>query len=74
MAALERARGNLQALKIQLDKTRVIAPFDAYITRKSTEVGQWVSPGDPVVELVETVRVKVKLKSRAPRCKSILQL
>ncbi|QNN24592.1 efflux RND transporter periplasmic adaptor subunit [Planctomycetales bacterium ZRK34] len=60
-AALERARGNLQALKIQLDKTRVIAPFDAYITRKSTEVGQWVSPGDPVVELVETVRVKVKL-------------
>jgi RND family efflux transporter MFP subunit len=60
-AALNRAKGNLQMLEIQLDKTRVIAPFDAYVTRKSTEVGQWLSAGDPVVELVETVRVKVKL-------------
>lgn len=60
-AALNRAKGNLRMLEIQLDKTRVIAPFDAYITHKNTEVGQWLSAGDPVVELVETVRVKVKL-------------
>ncbi|MBI1367447.1 MAG: efflux RND transporter periplasmic adaptor subunit [Planctomycetes bacterium] len=61
-AVLAQMKAKRDRLNVQLEKTKVIAPFDAFITRKSTEVGQWVAPGDPVVELVETQRVKVKLE------------
>ncbi|MCG3138465.1 MAG: p-hydroxybenzoic acid efflux pump subunit AaeA [Phycisphaerae bacterium] len=47
--------------KTNLQKIRIAAPFDGYITRLYTEVGQWISIGDQVVEIIdlETVQVRV---------------
>ena len=67
-ARLELAKAQQQAaaagaarIKQQIDYTTVLSPFDAFVVRKGTEVGQWVNPGDTVAELVVTERVKIKL-------------
>ena len=36
----------------QLDRCEIRAPFDAVVTKKLSEQGQWVSPGSGVVEIV----------------------
>lgn len=60
-ARLERNKAELRHLEQRIQKTEVRAPFDGYVVRKETELGQWINPGDPVAEVVETVRVKVQL-------------
>ncbi|MDH3583672.1 MAG: efflux RND transporter periplasmic adaptor subunit [Phycisphaerae bacterium] len=60
-AVLQRGQAQRDELKERLNKTVIRAPFDAFIVRKQTELGQWLAAGDPVVELVEISRVKVRL-------------
>ena len=45
-AQLDRARHDLA-------RCRVTAPFDARVTRSSVEIGQWVSPGSPLLSLAD---------------------
>ncbi len=45
MAAVERA-------KLDLERTRIVAPFDAQILRRSANVGSQVGPGDDLGQLV----------------------
>ena len=45
----------------QLQKTRVVAPFDGWVTQEFTEVGQWIQAGGPIVELVDLSRVQVEV-------------
>jgi len=37
----------------------IVAPFDGYVTKEHTEVGQWIAKGSPVVEVVEVGQVDV---------------
>jgi len=60
-AVAQRTRNELDRLDEIIRKTEVKAPFDAYIVLKHTEVGQWADSGDPIVELVMTSGVKVRL-------------
>lgn len=50
LVSLERAGTNLAKLD-------VIAPFSGTVVKKHVEVGQWVSPGSPVVEIVSAGRI-----------------
>jgi len=54
-------------LAYELEQTRIKAPFSGAITAKLTEVGQWVSEGEEVVELLELdpVRIRVNVPERA---------
>ncbi|MEX2672409.1 MAG: efflux RND transporter periplasmic adaptor subunit [Phycisphaeraceae bacterium] len=61
-ATLQRYRSELARLEQRLEKSRIIAPFDAYVVRKQTEVGQWVAAGEAVAEIVELNIVKVRLQ------------
>ena len=47
--------------KIEISKTRIVAPFDGYVTALHTEVGQWLQRGGQVIEIIdlETVLVRV---------------
>ncbi|MCH7873390.1 MAG: efflux RND transporter periplasmic adaptor subunit, partial [Planctomycetes bacterium] len=60
-----------QALADRLErdwkKTEITAPFDGYVVAKRTEVGQWITAGGPVAEMiaVETVRVRVDVPESA---------
>ncbi len=46
------ARAELALAEKRLDDMTIRAPFAGRIVRRETELGQWLAPGDPVVELV----------------------
>jgi len=51
-AAVAAARANLEAAELQLSYTRIVAPVDGVVTRKSVEVGQIVQPGQGLMAIV----------------------
>ena len=44
-----------------LEKMTVRMPFPGFVVRKMTEVGEWLSPGSPVAEVVDLEVVRVQL-------------
>ena len=48
-------------LKDRITKHTIASRFDGYITSRRTEVGEWVSRGDPVVDVVSLDQVDVKV-------------
>ena len=63
---IDRARANLTARKAavarledKLTQTVITAPFAGVVVKEHTEVGQWLSQGGPVVELVDLSSVEV---------------
>lgn len=62
-AQLARARAELRIAKEQLSRHRLLAPFAGVISRRNTELGQWLNPGDNVLTLVslEDVYLDVRL-------------
>ena len=61
--ALESAKASLDRAKFDRGRTRVIAPFNATVTRESVEVGAYMAPGSQVATLIGTdaFRVRVSL-------------
>lgn len=62
--AQARARLKAQADEVArlediLSKYTIRAPFDGYVVAKHTEVGAWVNPGTPVIEVVELDPVEI---------------
>jgi multidrug efflux pump subunit AcrA (membrane-fusion protein) len=48
-------------LQTEIDKTLIRAPFTGFVTVRTTEVGAWLSVGDPVVELIDLESVLVRV-------------
>lgn len=46
-------------LQDQMEKHRTKAPFDGYVIAEHTEVGEWVSAGDPIAEVIALDEVDV---------------
>jgi len=70
---IEKARGEVAAqeatvgeLRDRLAKMTVAMPFDGYVVRRRSEVGEWLTPGSPVAEVVDlgVVRVLVDVPER----------
>jgi membrane fusion protein (multidrug efflux system) len=53
-AAVKAARVNLDAAKLQLSYTEISAPQQGKVTRRTVEVGAYVSPGQTLLTLVPT--------------------
>ena len=51
----------IHQVRDELRKSQIVAPFDGWITKEHTEVGQWLSAGGQVVELVDLSRVQVEV-------------
>jgi len=71
---IARARADVEAqqaivdqIKDKIEKTSIRAPFKGYVTAKHTEVGEWVSTGGLIVNLIdlETVLVRVNVPESA---------
>lgn len=60
-ARLEMAVQEVNRLEDQLVKHTIIAPFDGYVVREFTEVGQWISPGEPVAEVIDVHEVEIEV-------------
>jgi len=52
MASIAQAHANLEAAKLDLGYTTIVAPVDGVVTRKSVEVGQVVQQGQGLLMLV----------------------
>ncbi|MEQ8813814.1 MAG: efflux RND transporter periplasmic adaptor subunit [Thalassobaculum sp.] len=52
-AALELARAERARIQVDLDRTRITAPFRAVLDRRPIEIGDYLQEGDPVATLIE---------------------
>lgn len=59
-ATLERLKAERDSADERLIRHAVRAPFAGVISRKLTEVGQWVVPGTSVLELVELDNLRIE--------------
>ena len=59
MVAAREAERSLAERRLR-DMT-IRAPFDGRIVRKSTETGEWVTPGDTIVEIVSMTELEVRI-------------
>ena len=59
-AMIARAEAELRFNQINLDYTKVSAPYDGVITRRLTETGAYVQVGDPVVFMVADQNLEVE--------------
>jgi membrane fusion protein (multidrug efflux system) len=51
-AAILQAKANLEAARLQLSYTTIVAPINGVVTRKSVQLGQIVQPGQSLLTLV----------------------
>ena len=54
-AQVEHARAAVEAAQAELDKTRLLAPFDAIIAEVSVELGEWVTPSVALLAAPELI-------------------
>jgi len=60
-ASLERLEASRRAADRNLSDTRLIAPFDAYVSEPSAEVGKTLSTNDPVATLIDQSWIEVRV-------------
>ena len=60
-AQLRSVQSNLKAAKLQVGRTKIIAPFDAVVVRKDVEIGELVGSATPLATLVGTAAFHVKV-------------
>ncbi len=53
-AQLEAARAERERIELDIERTRVAAPFDSVVHDRLVEIGDYVAIGDPLVQLVDT--------------------
>lgn len=60
-AALQAAEAELQSARLQLTRTEVKAPFNGRVRTKSSDLGQYVTPGRTLGRIFSTDVVEVRL-------------
>lgn len=59
-AAHDVAAARLEGARLQLSKSEVKAPWPGTVAVRRVEVGDFAVPGQPLIELVDTARLKVR--------------
>ena len=60
-AGVELQAQRVRLLEDQIKKLSIVSPFDGYVSAEFTEVGAWISRGDPVAEVVELSEIEVQV-------------
>lgn len=60
---LQLARSEQKRQEARLRRHQVIAPFDGVISNKHAEGGEWLSPGDAIVDLVATENLRIDFQA-----------
>ena len=61
-ALLERRAAETRHRAALVERHRLPAPFDGVVARRMAELGEWVGPGTPVLELVAVKRLRLDLQ------------
>jgi multidrug resistance efflux pump len=67
LAQLQQARADLQAAQIRLQQTRLIAPFDGWVTRVDVIAGEYAAPGRTLIVLSDVDHLQVKTTDLSER-------
>lgn len=60
-AQLESALAALQQAEVDLERTVIVAPYDGLVSAKSADIGQFVSAGSPIGEIMAVDEAEVRL-------------
>jgi multidrug efflux system membrane fusion protein len=60
-AALDRAEASLEAAKVEMNKTKLRAPFSGVFEERIAEMGDFLSPGSPCGTIVDLNPIVVRL-------------
>ena len=60
-ANLQAAQADLKISQLQLERTKIKAPFDGRVVGKQVDIGQYVSPGTLLAEIYSTEKIEVRL-------------
>ncbi|MGB6848189.1 MAG: efflux RND transporter periplasmic adaptor subunit [Thermoanaerobaculia bacterium] len=60
VAGRDVAEARLGAMRLALEKSEIKAPWGGQVATKRVEVGDYAAPGQPMLELVEVRRLKVR--------------
>lgn len=58
-AKVAQYEASIDELNYELDRSNIKAPYDGFIIKEHTEVGQWVNIGDPVLEITDLSKIKI---------------
>lgn len=61
-AALARIQAMEQRLQVILDRHRIVAPYDGVVSARSRDLGEWVTPGDALLTLVDTRNLRLDFR------------
>lgn len=59
------AQARLEGARLQLEKSWIRAPWKGQVSLRRIEVGDYVTPGQPVFELIDTSRLKIRAPAPA---------
>lgn len=63
---LEVAAARLASARLALDKSTIRAPWDGHVAARHIEAGDYLQPGQPVIEIVADLRLEVRADVAAP--------
>jgi HlyD family secretion protein len=60
-ASLVAAEARIKIIEDQIDRAGILAPFDGFVIKKETEVGQWLEKGDPGLTMIVINPAKIEV-------------
>ena len=60
-ANLKAAVARIEMIQDNINRATLFAPFNGYIIKKETEVGQWLEQGDPALSMIRSKPLKVEV-------------
>lgn len=58
---LSQLNAEIRRVRDLIDKSKIVAPFDGWITQEFTEIGQWVEEGGEIIEMVDLSHVQIEV-------------
>ena len=59
IARVRLLENRIDQLKYDISKTDIVAPFNGYITREHTQIGEWLESGDNIVDFIDIDNVQI---------------
>ncbi len=59
LARVSQLNAQIDSQVYDLARSKIVAPFDGFVTAEHTEVGEWIEVGGPVVELIDMDRAEI---------------
>ena len=58
---LAKSEAEIELLNYDISRKKIVAPFSGFVSKEYTQIGEWVSGGGPVAELMDIGRIEAKV-------------